>query len=385
MDYPPTTPLFNCPQCHAPVRANDTNCRACGINLALAAVLSERQVLSQMPATHPKAATDLPRFGEFLVSRDYITAEQLQIALVRQREGASHGEVRTLGQTLLDMGAISRDLLEVASIQQMKQLQNALEESNRQLEERVAERTAELQKALSKLTELEELKANFVANISHELRTPLVPLKGYADLLLGESLGPLTPTQKESVMAIGRSAVRLEELVVELIQFASSVKGKMAISPTILSLGDMTDRLTDYFGPKADAANVTLWLLLPPNLPVVKADAEKIYWVLFQLIDNGIKFNRPGGTVTLVTEPRPTTLRIGVRDNGIGIPAEKIPLIFQPFRTDPDDTEQLYEGTGIGLALVKRIVEAHNSKVEVESEPNKGSTFYFELPLLKPQ
>jgi signal transduction histidine kinase len=383
----PTTPLFVCPQCQAPVRASDVNCRACGVNLALAAVITERQVMAEMPPVvrvPMGRATDLPRFGEFLVKHDFISPEQLQTALARQREGNAQGEYRTLGQTLLDMGAVARETLERASIEQMKELQHALEESKRELEERVVARTAELEKALSRLTELDDLKASFVASLSHELRTPLVPIKGYADLLLNGTLGELNPMQTESIRAIGRSVARLEELVVELLQFSASVKGRLVIAPTILSMHDMTSKLSDYFGPKAEAKQIALDLELPMTTPVVQADAEKIYWVMFQLLDNALKFNKPGGAAQLRTETRPTTLRISVRDTGIGIAPERVGLIFQPFNTTREvNGEPLYDGTGIGLALAKRIVEAHNSKIEVESALGVGSAFSFELPLLK--
>jgi signal transduction histidine kinase len=325
----------------------------------------------------------LPRFGEFLVGQGYITPVQLRAGLQRQREAAALGAHKTIGQTLLAMGLISREQLELASIQQVKQLQAALEENNRQLEQRVAERTEALEAALRRLTELEELKANFIANISHELRTPLVPLKGFADLLLAGSLGTLSEQQAHAVETISRSAQRLEALINALIQFASSVKGKLVINPTAFDVRDLAAPLWEYFGPRAEDKQVALRQTWPDRLPLAHADAEKIYWVLYQLVDNAVKFTPAGGSVELSAEARPARLRINVRDTGLGIAPDRHGLIFQPFAQAVDKPET-FDGTGLGLALVKRIVEAHDSRVEVDSRLNGGSTFSFELPLATP-
>jgi signal transduction histidine kinase len=388
---PETAPIFSCPQCHTPVRASDTACPACGINLALAAVLAEgytRAIPTRAGAGRVHATAELPRFGEFLVGQGYITPAQLQAGLARQREAAALGAHQAIGQTLVAMGAITRERLDQAGIEQVRQLQNALEESNRQLERRVLERTEALQAAVRQLTELNQLKANFIANISHELRTPMVPIKGYSDLLLNGSLGKLSAGQVEAVEAIHRSAQRLETLLSQLIQFASSVKGKLVVSPTILHVPDLLDPLWDFFQPKAEAGAVTLARAVPANLPLALADGEKIYWVLYQLLDNAIKFTPAGGQVVLTAAAGPSRLRLSVRDSGVGISAENLKLIFEPFAQASDMPAQLggqlVDGTGLGLALVKRIVEAHDSRVEVESQVGQGSTFSFELPLANP-
>lgn len=382
---PETAPLFGCPQCQTPVRAGDTTCRACGINLALAAVLFERYAASSAgsAAARPAPTAGLPRFGEYLVSQGLITGAQLRAGLARQRELAALGLNKTIGQTLLTMGVVTREALEQASIQQVKQLQAALEQSNRELEQRVAERTEALEAALRRLTELNELKANFIANISHELRTPLVPLKGYADLLLAGSLGALSAAQQQAVETISRSTERLAALINSLIQFASSVKGKLTINATLVDLGDLAGPLWDYFEPRASDKQLTLRQALPDALPPAYADAEKIYWVLYQLLDNAVKFTPAGGEVELKAEARAASLRVSVRDTGPGVSPEQVGLIFRPF-AQATEMPETYDGAGLGLALVKRIIEAHNSRVEVDSQPNAGSTFAFDLPLARP-
>jgi signal transduction histidine kinase len=388
MSFPePTAPpaTFRCPQCRAVVQPADNTCPACGVNLAWAAAIAERQVLAAAPGTSGALTetTDviLPRFGEFLVQSGDLTHEQLQAALTRQTELAAQGHSLTIGQVLAGMGLLTRRQLELASIQQVKQLQAALQESNRQLEERVALRTQELQEALQKLTEMSELKANFVANISHELRTPLVPIKLYNELMTDGSLGPLTDEQAEALKVTQRATLRLEALVDNLIQFASSLKGELRLNPAAHSPTQLGDQAVRASLPKAEKANVRLHTYYALALPPVLADGEKIRWVLFQLLDNAIKFTRAGGEVILSIEPHAQQLRLSVRDTGIGIPADKLPELFQPFHQLDGSITRQFGGTGLGLALVKRIVEAHQSRVQIESEPGRGTTFWFDLPI----
>jgi signal transduction histidine kinase len=386
-NQPESLPVFACPQCRAPVRAGDILCPNCGVSLALAAVLAERQVISAMPAEAAKpyeADVILPRFGEFLVTNGDITEAQLQAALARQREEAARGVQKTIGQTLLEMGRVTRDQLDRASLQQVKQLQSAFHNIIQQLEEHAAQRTRELQHALQQLTELNELKANFISSISHELRTPLVPIKGYVELLADGALGPLSAPQAEALNVVGRHVVRLEELLNALIQFASSIKGMLVINPTVFALPDLARRAVDFFSSRAAEKNVRLGLDLPASLPPVEADAEKIYWVLLQLLDNALKFTPSEGEVRVSAEARSPHVRVSVRDTGPGIPPARIRAIFEPFRQIEPAPGQLVAGTGLGLALVKRIVEAHGSKTEVESAPGRGSLFAFELPIASP-
>jgi len=382
---PEISAAFRCPQCRASVRPTDSVCPACGVNLAWAAAIAERQVLAAAPgATGTLTYTTdilLPRFGEFLVQSGDLTREQLLAALKRQSELAAEGHTLTIGQVLVGMDVLTRGQLELASIQQVKQLQAALQESNRQLEERVAQRTQELQLALQKLTELSDLKANFVANISHELRTPLVPIKLYHELMADEGLGPLTDQQAEALKVTHRATLRLEELVTNLIEFASSLKGEMRLHLAAHSPTALADQALRASAPKAEKANVRLGTQYAATLPPVVADGEKIHWVLFQLLDNAIKFTPAGGEVTLAIEARDQSLRLSVRDTGIGLSAEKLPELFQPFHQLDGSITRPYGGTGLGLALVKRIVEAHQSKVGVESDHGHGSTFWFDLPI----
>ena len=151
--------------------------------------------------------------GEYLIRKGLITAENLQLALNYQQETTAKGTPVLLGQALIELKLLERAELDQAVTEQIIQLRSALQTANRTLERRVAERTAELQKALERVSELSQLKSNFVANISHELRTPLTHIKGYIELMVTESLGPLTEEQRHALQVSQQSTGRLESLI----------------------------------------------------------------------------------------------------------------------------------------------------------------------------
>src|SRR5688500_4159130 len=151
----------------------------------------------------------VPRMGEYLIQKGLISAESLQNALNYQQEEIAKGNSILLGQALLDLKLLERADLDQAVTEQIIQLRSALQAASRTLERRVEERTAALQKALERVSELSQLKANFVSNISHELRTPLTHIKGYVELLVTESLGSITEDQRHALhVKIGRASCR---------------------------------------------------------------------------------------------------------------------------------------------------------------------------------
>jgi len=244
-DAPESGRVLLCPRCGAAVDAGLASCPACGIDVALAAVLLERQALSVIPAapgTPFVGDAMLSRFGEFLMKRGYITSDQLESALGRQRELSGSGVRETLGQVLLEMRVMTREQLELASVEQVQELQSALRAANAQLEQRVADRTRELELAYRKLTELDRLKGNFISNVSHELRTPLTKLKGFTALMAAGDLGPLTDEQRQAVEVMGRGVGELERLVGDLIQFAVGARGEMVLRPAVVTVADALGR-----------------------------------------------------------------------------------------------------------------------------------------------
>ncbi len=322
----------------------------------------------------------VPRLGEYLVQKGSITEVDLQRALAYQIEKQRGEERYLLGQALMDLNLLTRQQIDHAVTEQIIQLRNALEDANRFLERRVAERTAELQEALRKLSELSQMKANFVANISHELRTPLTHVKGYLELLTNESLGSLSADQKNALQVSQRATGRLESLIDNLILFSLAARGEMTLRLAPVNLNKVAEEIISYSRTKADDRNVALHFTVQPDIPSVQADEEKISWVILQLIDNAIKFTPSGGEVTLSIQPESDTLiMVSVSDTGIGIPASRLNEIFEPFHQLDASPTRRYGGTGLGLALVREIISAHGSVIEVQSEDGKGSKFRFPL------
>jgi two-component system sensor histidine kinase/response regulator len=362
------------------------------MNLFLAAVIVAEQSLSDPEFTTFTTAKGgapltpemlVPRLGEILLEKGLLEQADLERALEHHQKLVDEGQPRLLGQVLLELSLIDRETLDKVITEQILKLQSALHLANHRLEQRVQERTADLQNALSKLSEVNQLKSNFISNISHELRTPLTHMKGYLDLLADASLGPLTPVQQEAIEVLLRAETRLEGLIDDLIRFSLAVRGEFTLHPVPVSPNDLIKTTITRAQKLAKARKVSLKAELQEGLPILMVDNEKITWVILQLLDNAIKFTPQGGYVIINAWAGDSGVTVSVEDTGIGIPAARLQEIFEPFhQLDSSDTRH-YGGTGLGLALVRRILEAHGSLIKVESEVGCGSRFEFTLPVGK--
>ncbi|HVN54122.1 MAG TPA: ATP-binding protein [Anaerolineaceae bacterium] len=323
----------------------------------------------------------VPRLGDYLLEKGLISREDLRSALDRQQEiRGESGKQILLGQILVEMGVIDKAGLDQAITEQIIQLRAALQETNAQLEQRVQERTAELQSALLKLSELSQLKSNIVSNISHELRTPLTHIKGYVELLVSEAMGSLTEQQVSALQVVQRSSERLEQQVEDLIRFSTSEKGEFTLRISAVDVRRLFETVVSRASARIRQAKHEIHILCPPDLPRVRADEEKISWAVLALVDNAIKFTPPCGKITLRAENTDGLITIAVEDTGIGIPADRIGEIFEPFHQLDGSATRRYGGTGLGLALVRQIIEAHGSIIHVNSVIDQGTRFEFVLP-----
>lgn len=368
-----------CPHCGQLVDASARYCKNCGVDLAIAAALAEREL--QLPVGLPITPEVLvPRLGDYLVEKGKLTPDQLNRALHYQRQKSEAGYSILIGQALRELNLVDDETLDLAITEQILLLQSALQRANHELEERVQERTRDLRKAIAKLEELNQLKANFIANISHELRTPLTHIKGYLGILAEESLGELNPDQLEAMQAIQRAEGRLEKLIEDLIQFSLASRGELKLNLASINMSGLIGQISQEILLKARSGGVSFTTSLEEGLPAVQCDAEKIGWVIAQLLDNAIKFTPRGGLVKLNAFQRDGYVTITVTDNGIGIPEEKLSEIFEPFHQLDGSTTRRYAGTGLGLALSHRILAAHGVEIVVHSTAGGGSSFSFSLP-----
>jgi signal transduction histidine kinase len=322
----------------------------------------------------------VPRMGEYLVQKGLITAEDLQKTLDYQLEQTTKGNVMLLGQALIDLKLIERSELDQAVTEQILQLRSALQSANRTLERRVEERTIELQKALERVSELSQLKANFISNVSHELRTPLTHIKGYLELMVTESLGKITKEQKHALQVSQQSTGKLETLIEDLIMVSLASRGELSIKQDHVDIQRIANLAVKSFMGKAADRGINFHGVIDDDVPFVQADSQKIAWVLQQLLDNGIKFTASGGSVVLSVKCEGENLVIvSVTDTGIGVPSSQLNDIFEPFHQLDGSTTRRFGGTGLGLSLVRQIIEAHGSMLEVQSVEGRGSTFKFPL------
>ena len=322
----------------------------------------------------------VPRLGDYLVQKGYISEDDLLKALSYQQDQVAQGKICLLGQALIELNLLSNARLDQVVTEQIIQLRNALQAANRSLEQRVQQRTAELEEALARLSELSQLKANFISNISHELRTPLTHVKGYVELLVSGSLGPITEEQKHALHVSQQSANRLESLIDDLIMFSVASRGELSLKQEAVDITRLANLSVKAVAQKAKDRSVSVHAVVDKDIPLVQADSQKIAWALGQLLDNAVKFTPSEGRVVLSVQREAGSLVIiSVTDTGIGIPLHRLKEIFEPFHQLDGSSTRKFGGTGIGLSLVRQIVEAHGSMLEVTSVEGKGTTFRFPL------
>jgi len=231
---------------------------------------------------------------------------------------------------------------------------------------------------LTALRRLEQIQRDFVANVSHELRTPLTSIRMAAESL---QLGAISDQRLKSkfLSNIQREADRLTRLVNELLILAR-IDGK---TPLKLSLFDPCQLFQDVFMTMehhSELNDIRLNWEVPESLPQVEGDRDRLNQVFINLVDNAIKCNRPGGSVTLFARPEADVLRVGVIDTGIGIPPIDLPHIFDRFYRVDKARSRVTGGTGLGLSIVKDLIEAHGGKITVDSQLDVGTTFTIHLP-----
>ena len=288
---------------------------------------------------------------------------------------AKSNVIGTLSVDSLARNAFTADherLLTIVAAQAASAIENArLFQAERQ-------RAEELARAYAELKELDRLKSQFVQNISHELRTPLTFVKGYADLLAEEAMGPLTPRQRQSIDIISKKTEAIIELVngiitLQELEAVQTPKAQVSLS-SVLSMVLDTARAT------AMGAGIETRNLLPDGKLWIRADEDRLIQVFDNLMGNAIKFSPQGGTITISATELPEHWQVAVQDTGIGIPQDKLEKIFDRFYQIDGSTTRRFGGAGLGLAIAKEIVQDHGGQIWAESTLGEGSTFYIKLP-----
>ncbi len=256
--------------------------------------------------------------------------------------------------------------------------QAAIAIENARLYARLEQRAKNLAEVYAEMQEADRLKDEMMQNISHELRTPLTFVKGYVELLLAGEAGSLTDEQKGYLQIVVEKTNAVTKLMSDIIflQQADRVSGKR--SP--VSLTKLAQRALRGCTATAQKAGLTLIANLPDDLPLALGDEVRLLQVFDNLLQNAIKFSPEGSNIVVTIEGAGPMVQASVSDQGIGISKDQQYRIFERFYQVDGSTQRRFGGVGLGLAIVKRIVESHKGQIWVESEPKKGSTFYFTIP-----
>jgi two-component system phosphate regulon sensor histidine kinase PhoR len=233
---------------------------------------------------------------------------------------------------------------------------------------------------VTELRRLEQVRTEFIANVSHEIRTPLTAIQGYLETLL---VGALEEPEhaRRFLEIVARHTERLGRLLNDLTDLSNIELGKVSLRLEPTSLSETVDSVLGIIGPRAAAGEVALRGDLPPHLPLVRADRDRLAQIVINLVDNGVKYTPPGGRVTVRARPLGAAMvAVTVADTGVGIPPGDLARVTERFyRVDKARSREL-GGTGLGLAIVKHLVLAHGGELTIESEPGRGTEVSFTLP-----
>jgi len=230
-----------------------------------------------------------------------------------------------------------------------------------------------------KLSQVDKLKSQFVANVSHDLRTPITSIKGYVDNLLDGIYGELTEKQTRNLGRVQSKCHELISLVNDLLDLSRIESDTIMFRTEEVLLREVVEEVVASLKPQADEKNISVGFSCANDLGL-SADPDRLKQVLTNLMDNAIKFTEDDGVVNVDAIDKKNEVEISVRDTGIGIPDSEEQQIFDRFYQSAVAEKKGIKGTGLGLAIAKNLVEMHGGQLKVESEPGKGSRFYFTLP-----
>ncbi|HTP07958.1 MAG TPA: hybrid sensor histidine kinase/response regulator [Anaerolineae bacterium] len=339
------------------------------------------EVLAQVKAIDPEV--------QVIILTGHATMETAIQAL---RLGAYEYQFKPVDDMEIFARLVERAYRHRCLLRENNRLVAQLQEANTHLESEVDKRTRELRTANESLRNLDRLKNDFVSIVSHELRTPLAVITLEAQMLSSGMQFP-PEKQREIHQALLVNARRLQIQIDDLLDFALIERGELELKFTACSINQIVRDVVDLYSARAAEKQLKMTLNLPPTAQLsVVADGPRLRSALMHVVDNAVKFTPVNGTVTIsvhsmvfVPDTDVPAIAVAVRDNGIGIPLETQQNLFSAFNQADMSTTRRFGGMGMGLALVKRIVEAHGGKMTFKSDEGQGSLFALWVPVRQEQ
>lgn len=254
-----------------------------------------------------------------------------------------------------------------------------LQDINSDMEARIQQRTAELAVAMKKAQAADHLKSAFLASMSHELRTPLNSIIGFTGILLQGLAGPLNEEQKKQLLMVQNSSRHLLALINDVLDISKIEADQLSLSFSTFELRPSIEKTVKLVGPLADKKGLELAMEIAPDVGGVTTDQRRLEQIILNLLNNAVKFTEKG-RVSLVCRADKDGYLLSVSDTGMGIQAEEIPGLFQPFHQINTGLSRKHEGTGLGLSICKKLITMMGGTIEVQSQWGKGSTFTVRFP-----
>jgi hypothetical protein len=235
--------------------------------------------------------------------------------------------------------------------------------------------------AAERLRDLDRSKSDFVATVSHDLRTPLTSIIGNTELLLDGDAGEIPPLQQKLIATVDRNARRLDTLVGDLLLLSRVESGTMRLDLRPVAIREVIDGALEALAAKL-SDDIALEVEAPAEPVLVQGDLDQLERVTTNLVGNALKFTPPGGRVEICVAPDPEQVRLQIRDTGMGIPEDELPYVFDRFYRSSRSQKKGSPGTGLGLTIVKSIVDLHHGTIEAAANPGGGTVFTITLPRL---
>jgi len=250
-------------------------------------------------------------------------------------------------------------------------------------QKRLKEENLQLNGLNRRLQEIDQIKSNLLAAITHEFRTPLTVMGGYLDLWLGGHFGSLSAKQQESLTSVHRGVVRLGRLISNLLVFVESERVEPGGKRLPVGLGDLLSDVVSELRSEREARRVAIRMELPRGLSPVLANGEHLRLLFFNLVENAIKFNEPGGDVLIQARQDGESLLVAITNTRGEIPADRLSRVLQPFTQGDMSASRAARGLGLGLAVAQRVAAEHGGELVIESGQGKGTTVRVRLPLAR--